>query len=99
VKIGVKNKDPLAEQFVGQQLRATLSQVEDPTLFYWQRTGGRQGEIDYLIQHGNRIIPIEIKSGTTGALVSYKLLSIPLYLAQLIPEILSQMLWNEHGIT
>ncbi len=120
-----KNKGPLAEQFVGQQLRAALSQFEDPALFYWQRTDGRQGEIDYIIQHGNKIIPIEVKSGAAGAMkslhqfmydkqldlavrcdlnpmsiqkievktttgnpVSYNLISVPLYLAERIPEIL-----------
>jgi hypothetical protein len=33
------NKGPLAEQFVGQQLRAAQSPLSDPALFYWQRTG------------------------------------------------------------
>ncbi|MCF6263379.1 MAG: DUF4143 domain-containing protein [Xanthomonadales bacterium] len=122
-----KSKGPLAEQFVGQQLRAALSQLEDPALFYWQRTDGRQGEIDYLIQHGNKIVPIEVKSGasgamkslhqfmhdknldlaircdlnpmsisnikvktTTGKAVCYKLFSVPLYLAERIPDILQR---------
>ncbi|MCF8125083.1 MAG: ATP-binding protein [Desulfotignum sp.] len=64
------NKGPLAEQFVGQQLRAVQSPLTDPSLFYWQRTGGRQGEIDYIIQHRNRIIPVEIKSGKAGSMKS-----------------------------
>jgi len=64
------NKGGLAEQFVGQQLRSALASGKDPELFYWQRTGGRQGEIDYLIQSGNRIVPIEIKSGPGGKMKS-----------------------------
>jgi hypothetical protein len=86
---------------------------------FWQRTGGRLGEIDYILQHGNAIVPLEVKSGATGRMkslhqfiaeknlnlavridanpptvedldikttlglpVKYRLLSIPLYLAE-----------------
>lgn len=113
------NKGGLAEQFVGQQLRAAQSPAMEPRLYYWQRTGGRIGEIDYLMQHGNRIVPIEVKAGAAGAMkslhqfmaekklplavrfdtnpptvqtiqvktttgepVEYRLLSLPLYLAE-----------------
>ena len=43
------NKGGLAEQFVGQQLRAAQAPFAEPWLFYWQTTGGRQGEIDYIM--------------------------------------------------
>jgi uncharacterized protein len=119
------NKGGLAEQFVGQQVRSSQAPLTDPVLFYWQRTGGRQGEIDYIIQHGDCVVPVEIKSGTAGSMkslhqfmadknldlavrfnsnlpsiekinvkttqgdsVSYTLLSIPLYLAQQINNLL-----------
>ncbi len=64
------NRGGLAEQFVGQQIRAFMSLTEDPRLFYWQRVGGRQGEIDYVIQHRHRIIPVEVKSGASGSMKS-----------------------------
>jgi predicted AAA+ superfamily ATPase len=64
------NKGGLAEQFVGQQLRALQTPAMDPQLFYWQRTGGRLGEIDYIIQQGRRIVPVEVKSGPAGKLKS-----------------------------
>lgn len=64
------NGGALAEQFVGQQLRAALSAFGEPELFYWQRTGGRQGELDYLIQVGERLVPLEVKSGSSGAMKS-----------------------------
>ncbi|MCP4690138.1 MAG: DUF4143 domain-containing protein, partial [Desulfobacterales bacterium] len=64
------NKGGLAEQFVGQQLRAARAPLMEPELFYWQRIGGRQGEIDYIIQHGARVVPIEVKSGPAGAMKS-----------------------------
>jgi predicted AAA+ superfamily ATPase len=64
------NKGGLAEQFVGQQLRGAQAPLTDSELFYWQRTGGRQGEIDYVIQHGNRVVPVEVKSGSAGSMKS-----------------------------
>ena len=61
----------VAEQMVTQMLRARPPQTGDPTqLFYWQREGGRPGEIDHLTQHQGTIIPIELKSGATGAMKS-----------------------------
>lgn len=121
------NKGGLAEQFVGQQLRASRAPLFEPRLYYWQRIGGRQGEIDYIIRHGSRVVPIEVKSGPSGAMkslhqfmaekgldfaarcnlnlpavehihvkttlgapVSYKLLSIPLYMAERLDELIDQ---------
>ncbi len=64
------NKGGVAEQFVGQHLRCLCLPFEEPRLFYWQRTEGRHGEIDYLIQHGRHIIPVEVKAGSAGAMKS-----------------------------
>jgi len=69
-KIIFSNKGGLAEQFAGQHLRAAQAPLTDPRLFYWQRTGGRLGEIDYVIQHGNQVVPVEIKSGASGSMKS-----------------------------
>ncbi len=61
----------LAEQMITQSLRARGSRSGDPTsLYYWQREGGRPGEIDHLIQHQTRVIPVELKSGAAGAMKS-----------------------------
>ncbi len=64
------NKGGMAEQFVGQHLRCLFKPWEEPRLFYWQRTGGRQGELDFIFQHGPRIIPIEVKAGSAGSMKS-----------------------------
>ena len=64
------NKGQLAEQFAGQQIIAAQAPDTDPRLFYWQRTGGRQGEIDYLLQYGNLVLPVEIKAGKAGSMKS-----------------------------
>ncbi len=131
-KMALLNKGGLAEQFVGQQLRAAQSPFTDTELFYWQRTGGRVGEVDYIIQYGNRIVPVEVKSGaagsmkslhqfmaeknldfavrfnanlpalesihvktTLGAPVAYRLLTVPLYLAENLDSIIEQTMSND----
>jgi uncharacterized protein len=69
-KLFSANKGGIAEQFVGQHLRSSQSPLMEPKLYYWQRTGGRLGEIDYIIQHGSSIIPVEVKSGASGSMKS-----------------------------
>ncbi len=57
----------LAEQFVAQQLIVQY----DQSLFYWARTeSGATAEIDFVIVENGKIIPIEVKAGTKGALKS-----------------------------
>ena len=61
----------MAEQIVGQLLRTILPPYIPPSLYYWQREKkGAEAEIDYIIQHENQVIPIEVKAGTTGTLKS-----------------------------
>lgn len=64
------SKGRMAEQFVGQHLLNLFSPWEEPRLFYWQRTGGRQGEIDFILQQGPHIVPIEVKAGSAGSMKS-----------------------------
>jgi len=64
------NEGKMAEQFVGQQLLYINSTMR-PELFYWLREGKKNSaEVDYLIQHGVHIIPVEVKSGKSGTLKS-----------------------------
>lgn len=61
----------LSEQIVGQMLRTLFPVYKDPELYYWQREEkGLEAEIDYLIEYGGAIIPIEVKAGSTGTLKS-----------------------------
>ncbi|MCH1429127.1 MAG: AAA family ATPase [Chlamydiales bacterium] len=65
------NNGGMAEQFVGQQLRTLSPPYENPSVFYWQRTAKEaSAEIDYVIQHKDQIIPLEVKAGKTGTLKS-----------------------------
>jgi predicted AAA+ superfamily ATPase len=65
------NNGGIAEQFVGQQLRTLFPPFAPPSLNYWQRTEtNTNAEIDYVIQHKNLIVPLEVKAGKTGTLKS-----------------------------
>ena len=59
----------MIDQLAGQQLRLIeAGEGDGPELYYWQREGSRPGEIDYLIQLGGTIVPIELKAGASGAM-------------------------------
>ncbi len=64
------NNGEIAEQLVGQLLRKNFQFYQDPVLYYWQREGQSNAEIDYVIQHHDKIIPIEVKAGSVGSLRS-----------------------------
>lgn len=65
------NSGGIAEQVVGQLLRTIEPPYIEPALYCWQREEARSSaEIDYVIQHGSQVIPIEVKAGSTGSLKS-----------------------------
>lgn len=60
----------LCEQFVGQELLA-LDSHRRGELFFWVRDEkGASAELDYIIQMGGEIFPVEVKSGSQGSLKS-----------------------------
>ena len=65
------NSGAQAEQFVGQELLAYSDPYMNAQLYYWDRDEkGAMAEVDYVIQSGSQILPIEVKAGTTGSLKS-----------------------------
>lgn len=67
------NNGSLAEQFVGQELIAYAKPYERATLYYWEREKrGAEAEVDYIIEIGPHIIPIEVKAGSKGRLKSLR---------------------------
>lgn len=65
------NSGGIAEQVVGQLLRTTTPFFIEPALYYWHREEpGSDAEVDYVIQHQNKVIPVEVKAGKTGTLKS-----------------------------
>ena len=61
----------LSEQGIAQQLRIAIG---EPTrrgqLFHWRRENGRAGEIDFVLECDGLIVPVETKSGASGAMKS-----------------------------
>lgn len=71
MKNNFNTKGILAEQFVAQHLAYLGNEKRGPELFYWLRDKGSQkGEIDFLIQEKNQIIPVEVKASKAGHLKS-----------------------------
>ena len=72
------NRGSLAEIFTGLELLKAASCYTQQELFCWQRSanpGSAQGnaQVDFLVQKGSGIIPIEVKSGTQGSMQSLRL--------------------------
>ena len=67
-------KGPLTENFVLQQLK---DQFDVSPRYYSNKTG----EIDFLIQHGQEIIPVEVKGGEEKSAATFKK-----FIAQREPE-------------
>jgi len=65
------NKGNIAEQFAGTEIIKYSSNNGKPRLYYWQReTPGSHAEVDYILQREGHILPVEIKSGTSGKMQS-----------------------------
>jgi len=57
----------MAEQFVGQEIASN----QNNELFYWSRQAkSSTAEVDYVISVNDRIIPVEVKSASSGRLRS-----------------------------
>ncbi len=67
----VINRGNLAEMFVGLELIKYRSPYKRTNLYYWHREAkSSNAEVDYLIVKNNKILPIEVKSGTKGSMQS-----------------------------
>ena len=60
----------IAEQIVAQELIAKDYRVSNKRTFWVRDKKGSQAEVDFVIQHENMLIPIEVKSGHNGKLKS-----------------------------
>lgn len=64
------HKGMMSEQFVGQQLLFHTGE-EKIDLYYWLRDESTQkAEVDFVIEKGLSIVPIEVKAGKTGSIKS-----------------------------
>jgi len=68
------NHPGLAQQFVGQALRTLFPPFVEPLLYYWQReVKGSEANVDYILSFDNKVIPLEVKAGSTGTFKSLHL--------------------------
>jgi len=65
------NEGGIAEQFIGQHLIDISGGLDQPLLHYWLRERkSSNAEVDYVIGSGGLVLPVEVKSGTSGSLKS-----------------------------
>ncbi len=65
------NEGKIAEQFIAQHLFYGKEASIKPELHYWLRDNKKgNAEIDFLVQFGTRILPVEVKAGKSGSLKS-----------------------------
>jgi len=65
------NKGNIAELFVGLELLKSGSPYEQKYLHYWHRESkSSNAEVDFVVQIGQDIIPIEVKSSAKGVMQS-----------------------------
>ncbi|MBI5242553.1 MAG: ATP-binding protein [Elusimicrobia bacterium] len=60
----------LSEAFAGQELLAGDSRRRRPLFFWVREKNGTCSELDFLVQAGDRLMPIKVKSGSHGSLKS-----------------------------
>jgi predicted AAA+ superfamily ATPase len=67
------NRGALAEVFVALEIVKVMSCHLPSNLYYWQREKSEgSAQIDFLVQKHDRIIPVEVKAGTQGAMQSLR---------------------------
>jgi len=73
-ELNLINSGVNAEQFIGQHLLYSEEPFREPMLYYWNREKkSSTAEVDYLYEHGQKVIPVEVKAGKTGSLKSLQL--------------------------
>lgn len=70
----VINRGAIAESFIGNELIKAASCYTPQPLYCWHREkAGSNAEVDYVVQAGTKIYPIEVKSGTKGSMQSLRI--------------------------
>lgn len=68
------NKGKLAELSVGWELVKSADFRNRYELYYWENlSNGATSEVDYVIPYNMKVLPIEVKSGTSGKMKSLRL--------------------------
>jgi predicted AAA+ superfamily ATPase len=68
------NRGAIAEMFVGLELLKNVSPYKPAQLFCWHREKEKSNaQVDFVVQINDRIVPVEVKSGTKGSMQSLRL--------------------------
>jgi len=69
----IVNRGAIAEMFVGLELLKATSCFDPKQLYCWAKEKKKgNAQVDFIVQRGESIIPIEVKSGTQGAMQSLR---------------------------
>lgn len=72
--MSVANIGPISEQLVAQELTAYTDTRKKAALYYWHRESrNSNAEVDFIVQQGNDIVPVEVKSAKDGRMRSLHL--------------------------
>lgn len=72
--ISMMNKGNIAEAFAGIEMMKYSHTYEKRQLYYWHREKrGSSAEVDYLLEKEGCVVPVEVKSGSTGKMQSLNL--------------------------
>ena len=69
INLETLNKGALVEMQTGLEMIKCSEKYRSSDLYFWKRTGAN-AEVDYVIQINERIIPVEVKSNTSGKMQS-----------------------------
>lgn len=73
-ELQIVNRGAIAETFIGNELVKAASCYSPQPLYCWHREKpGSNAEVDYVVQVGSEIYPIEVKSGVKGSMQSMRL--------------------------
>ena len=77
------NEGCVAEQFIGQHLFFRQGIFEMPRLNYWLRENANSNaEVDYVIEEGHDVLPVEVKAGRAGAMKALQQMMMEKHLAK-----------------
>lgn len=69
----LRNKGVIAEQFWGLEYLKYDSPFTPPALYYWHReSNNANAEVDYIIQSGADLLPVEVKASGKGSMQSLR---------------------------
>lgn len=71
--VDLVNKGSMAEMYAGWEIVKSSNPKMQHDLYYWENTAkGASAEVDFVLPYNMKILPIEVKSGTSGKMKSLR---------------------------